>query len=95
MVPQLEELGDSVLVVGDQATLKVHVHTDEPEAAVSLFEGVGEVTDLDVGDMREQIAQREARLAVGRTGVVAVAAGDGLRQLFEELGAHVVSGGET
>src|SRR4051794_34356726 len=39
MVPQLEELGDSVLVVGDQATLKVHVHTDEPEAAVALFEG--------------------------------------------------------
>ena len=37
-VPMLEELGDSVLVVGDEATLKVHVHTDEPEAAVALFD---------------------------------------------------------
>src|SRR5262245_48430656 len=38
-VPLLEELGDSVLVVGDETTLKVHVHTDEPEEAMALFEG--------------------------------------------------------
>ena len=61
-LPRLEGLGDSVLVVGDEATLKVHVHTDEPEAAVALFEGAGEVTNLDVADMREQMAERDARL---------------------------------
>jgi DAK2 domain fusion protein YloV len=94
-VPRLEELGDSVLVVGDEATLKVHVHTDEPEAAVSLFEGSGSVSQLDVGDMREQIAERRERLRVGRTGVVAVASGTGMGALFAELGAHVVDGGET
>ena len=93
-LPRLEGLGDSVLVVGDEATLKVHVHTDEPEAAVAVFDGVGEVTNLDVADMREQMAEREARLS-GRTGVVAVAAGDGMQRLFGELGAHVVPGGET
>jgi uncharacterized protein len=95
-LPRLEGLGDSVLVVGDDATLKVHVHTDEPESAVALFDGIGEVTNLDVADMREQMAEREARLANGgRTGVLAVAAGDGLEKLFAELGAHVVPGGET
>jgi len=95
-LPRLEKFGDSVLVVGDDVTLKVHVHTDEPEAAVAVFDGVGEVTNLDVADMREQVAEREARLgAVGRTGVVAVAAGDGLQRLFGGLGAHVVPGGET
>jgi uncharacterized protein len=94
-VPGLEEMGDSVLVVGDEVTLKVHVHTDEPEAAVALFEGAGEVTNLDVADMREQIAERRARLEGGRTGVLAVAAGNGLERLFTELGAHVVPGGET
>jgi uncharacterized protein len=94
-VPRLEELGDSVLVVGDEATLKVHVHTDEPEAAVALFEGSGGVSQLDVGDMREQIAERRERLRMSRTGVVAVASGDGMRALFEELGANVVDGGET
>ena len=94
-VPRLEGLGDSVLVVGDEATLKVHVHTDEPEAAVALFDGSGEVSQLDVGDMREQIAERRERLRVGHTGVVAVASGDGMRVLFEDLGAHVVDGGAT
>jgi DAK2 domain fusion protein YloV len=94
-LPRLEGLGDSVLVVGDEATLKVHVHTDEPEAAVALFEGAGDVINLDVADMREQMAERSARLAAGRTGVLAVAAGDGLERLFAELGAHVVPGGET
>jgi fatty acid kinase len=93
-LPRLEKLGDSVLVVGDDVTLKVHVHTDEPESAVAVFDGVGEVTNLDVADMREQMAERDARLS-GRTGVVAVAAGDGMLRLFGELGAHVVPGGET
>jgi DAK2 domain fusion protein YloV len=94
-LPRLEGLGDSVLVVGDEVTLKVHVHTDDPEAAVALFEQAGKVTNLDVADMREQMAERRARLAGSRTGVLAVAAGEGLERLFGELGAHVVPGGET
>ncbi|HET8639643.1 MAG TPA: DAK2 domain-containing protein, partial [Solirubrobacterales bacterium] len=95
VLPRLEGLGDSVLVVGDDATLKVHVHTDDPEAAVALFAGLGDVTNLDVADMREQIAERRARIQGHRTGAVAVAAGEGMTRLFAELGAHVVSGGET
>jgi uncharacterized protein len=94
-VPRLEELGDSVLVVGDEATLKVHVHTDEPEAAMSLFEDTGQVSRLDVADMREQIAERTARLQAGRCAAVAVVAGRGMRELYEGLGAIVVDGGET
>jgi DAK2 domain fusion protein YloV len=94
-LPRLEALGDSVLVVGDEVTLKVHVHTDNPEAAVDLFGDAGAVTNLDVADMREQIAERHARLSTGRTGALAVAAGEGIGRLFVELGAHVVHGGET
>jgi uncharacterized protein len=60
---ELEQLGDSVLVVGDPSTLKVHLHTDEPERAAALFEGIGEVSHLDVADMRLQVAEREERLA--------------------------------
>jgi dihydroxyacetone kinase-like predicted kinase len=82
-------------VVGDEATLKVHVHTDEPEVAVAVFEEAGDVQRLDVADMREQIAAREARLRPAVTGAVAVASGDGMRTLFEGLGAHVVDGGVT
>ncbi len=94
-VAALERLGDSVLVVGDEVTLKVHVHTDQPEAAVALLEDAGAVTNLDVADMREQMARRRARLDAERTGALAVAAGEGLMRMFGELGAHVVPGGET
>jgi fatty acid kinase len=93
-VPELEELGDSVLVVGDEETLKVHVHTDEPEAAVALFDR-GEVSQLDVADMREQVAERTARLQAGRCAAVAVVSGTGIRDLYESLGVYVVDGGET
>src|SRR5438067_10564598 len=45
----LEEIGDSVLVVGDRTTLKVHVHTDEPERATAVFASAdADVSHLDV-----------------------------------------------
>jgi DAK2 domain fusion protein YloV len=94
-VPRLEELGDSVLVVGDEATIKIHVHTDEPDSAVALFEAEGEVGQLDVADMREQVAERSARLQAGRCAIVAVVSGTGVRALYEGMGALVVDGGET
>src|SRR6201996_4382302 len=59
---KLEKMGDSVLVVGDRQTLKIHVHTNEPERATGLFAGVGEVSRLDVADMHEQVGQRTERL---------------------------------
>jgi len=61
-VPRLEQIGDSVLVVGDAHTLRVHVHTDDPQLAVAVFDGAGEVSRLDVADMREQVAERDKRL---------------------------------
>jgi DAK2 domain fusion protein YloV len=68
-VPRLEAIGDSVLVVGDDATLKVHVHTDDPEQATHVFDGAGEVSRLDVADMHAQVVERQARLsAVGSDG---------------------------
>jgi DAK2 domain fusion protein YloV len=104
-VSRLEELGDSVLVVGDAAMLRVHVHTDEPESAMAFFEDVGKVERLDLADMHEQESQRTARLLadgaappateLARCGIVAVAAGGGMRKLYEQLGAYVVEGGST
>ena len=103
-VGALEAIGDSVLVVGDPRTLRVHVHTDEPEAAVALFEPGGQVSRLDVADMHEQIAARSARIeAAGAAearpeqtcGAVVVASGAGLVRIYEGLGARVVDGGPT
>jgi DAK2 domain fusion protein YloV len=94
-VEPLEAIGDSVLVVGDAATLKVHVHTDEPAAATALFGGAGEVSRLDVADMYVQMQERDARLATQRCGALAVVAGDGMRELFVSLGVAVLDGGPT
>jgi uncharacterized protein len=94
-VADLERLGDSVLVVGDAETLKVHVHTDDFEAAKAIFDGVGEISNEDIADMREQIAERDARLAAGRSAAVVVAAGGRMRAMFEDLGAVAVNGGST
>jgi uncharacterized protein len=97
----LERLGDSVLVVGDRTTLKVHVHTDDPERAIALFDGDGEVSRLDVADMRAQIGMREARLVMNgrrggaRSAALAVVSGTGMARLYESLGCHVLDGGPT
>ncbi|MGI8413803.1 MAG: DAK2 domain-containing protein [Solirubrobacteraceae bacterium] len=98
LIAALELIGDSVLVVGDQTTLKVHVHTDDPDAATALADGAV-VSHLDVADMRVQMQQRIERLdstASGALcGVLAVISGDGMRLLFESLGARVLDGGPT
>ena len=123
-IEPLEELGDSVLVVGDTRTLKVHLHTDEPELATAVFASAGEVSRLDVADMRLQVGERDARLAqtagerldpgeqehagdaeapasaareapAARCGAVAVVSGDGLAEMFRELGVHTIDGGPT
>jgi DAK2 domain fusion protein YloV len=114
-VAALERLGDSVLVVGDANTLKVHLHTDEPALATAVFADAGEVSHLDVADMHAQVAERDGRVlgtaapgseelepqarahAGGRARctAVAVVSGEGLRQLFHELGVRTVDGGPT
>ena len=99
----LEQLGDSVLVVGDPTTLKVHVHTDDPDAATALFAEAGIVSHLDVADMREQVQRRDDRLQTsggrGRTasvcGALAVVNGDGMANLFAGFGVLVLDGGPT
>jgi hypothetical protein len=97
-VPALERIGDSVLVVGDRRALRVHVHTDEPDDAVALFAEHGEVSRLEASDMREQVAERNARLATAQEAacaVVAVATGAGMRALYAELGVDALDGGPT
>lgn len=97
-IPLLEQIGDSVLVVGDQATLKVHVHTDDPERATAIFAEHGAVSHLDVADMREQVLERAERLAAAAPdvcGVLAVVSGPGMAEMFRSVGATPLDGGPT
>jgi DAK2 domain fusion protein YloV len=100
----LEPLGDSLLVVGDETALKVHVHTDDPGAAISTATAMGVVGRVEIANMHAQTFEREGRLLAGpgaavtpaETGVVVVCPGDGNRRLFRDLGATtVIEGGQT
>jgi DAK2 domain fusion protein YloV len=104
---ELERLGDSLLVVGDESAVKVHLHTDDPGAVLSIGTRVGTIDRIEIANMHEQTQQREERLLAAvpdappaTAGVVAVVAGDGNRALFESLAANVgplvvVEGGQT
>jgi DAK2 domain fusion protein YloV len=100
---EFDRLGDSLLVVGDPSALKVHVHTDEPGAALALGTRVGVIDGVEIANMHQQTAEREERLLEEsaeqeqtEAAVVAVVAGEGNRRLFESLGAtEIVEGGQT
>jgi uncharacterized protein len=105
-IEALERMGDSVLVVGDETTLKVHVHTDDPDAATAVFDGAGTLSHLDVADMHAQVEAREAKLAAvapaangssppAACGALAVVSGEGIRKLYEGFGFHTLDGGAT
>ncbi|MGH3135978.1 MAG: DAK2 domain-containing protein [Gaiellaceae bacterium] len=100
----LEQMGDSLLVVGDESALKVHVHTDDPGAALSAATLLGVVDGVEIANMHHQTAQREDRLLESsgaplptlETGLVAVCPGRGNRRLFESMGAtRVIEGGQS
>ena len=104
----LETIGDCVVVVDDEEIIKVHVHTDNPGLALTKAIEYGQFLTVKVENMREQNknAKQAGETAPAapvyceptedRVGFVAVAAGDGLKDLFASLGCdQVVSGGQT
>jgi len=100
---KLEPLGDSLLVVGDATAVKVHIHTDDPGAALAFGTAVGALEQVEIANMHKQTEQREERLLQtvpdappALCEVVAVVAGAGNRALFESSGAtQVVEGGQS
>src|SRR4051812_41935222 len=59
---QLERLGDSLVVVGDETAIKVHLHTDEPGSALSLGTAAGTIDGVEIADVHDQQERRELRL---------------------------------
>ena len=87
--------GRSVLVVAQDDVVKVHVHTQDPGAALSYAGSFGRLAGVKVDDMEAQVRSRgpEKRPAA-RLGVVAASRGEGNRALFEQMGAVVIEGGQ-
>lgn len=106
----IDVMGDSTVVVGDDRTIKVHVHVKDPGQPISYAVSLGAITDVVVENMQEQMEDivattitfppvpyiPEISLQPDQIGVVAIAAGSGLTNVFRSLGAAtVVNGGQT
>ena len=97
-----EEMGRSTVVVGDSRNVRVHVHMEDPGAAVSYGVALGTVSNVKIENMDEQNVEWAAGHSAPAPSVgapltvVAVAAGRGLAELFMQSGCgHVIEGGQT
>ncbi len=93
-----EELGDSIVVVGGDGLWNCHIHTDDIGGSIEAGIEAGRPYRIEVTDLHEQVAHIEHVAAPERTttAVVTVATGEGVRRIFESLGAaEVVTGGQT
>ena len=101
----LSSLGDSLVLVDDEEIIKVHVHTNDPGKALHEAMDYGSFVTVKIENMRLQHTEKvmseqelDPKIAEPEKpiGVVAVCAGDGLKEVFGNLGVDgVVSGGQT
>ncbi|WP_376711451.1 MULTISPECIES: DAK2 domain-containing protein [Carnobacterium] len=100
----LNEIGDSLLVVADDEIIKVHVHTERPGEVMNYGQKFGSLMKIKVDNMRlqhETILEHEKETPAAPAkkipyGIIAIAAGEGVQNLFKSLGAHyIISGGQT
>ena len=94
----LSNMGDSLVMLDDGEIIKVHIHTNEPHAVLGETLKWGIYENVKVENMRTQHTSKiiESKAPLKDYGFVTVASGDGICQLFSELGADkIVSGGQT
>lgn len=107
----LESIGDSIVCVADDDIVKIHVHTNDPGLAIQRALTYGQLSRMKIDNMREEHQERlikdaeklaaqqaEAKKAEPRkeVGFIAVSIGEGMNEIFRELGAdYIIKGGQT
>ena len=107
----LESIGDSIVCVADDEIVKIHVHTNDPGLAIQKALTFGQLSRMKIDNMREEhqeklirdaekLAQEEAKKKKEEPrkemGFIAVSIGEGLNEIFRELGAdYIIEGGQT
>ena len=96
---RLLEIGDCVLCLGDLQLIKVHVHTNEPNKALGYALQLGELSGVKIENMLQQYREfkkKNQKEELKEYAIVAVAAGDGISNVFKDLDVdYVISGGQT
>lgn len=106
----LMSIGDSLVVVADDEMVKVHVHTNDPGMAIQRALTYGQLSNMKIDNMRlehhekvikeaEKLAAQqaeEAKKEMKEVGFISVSVGDGMGEIFRELGAdYLIEGGQT
>jgi uncharacterized protein len=103
----IEKHGDSIIVVGYEDVIKVHIHTNDPGLVLSKAVKLGELSKIKIENMREQhrhllvdenllTKEDEPEEEIKDFGMVAVAMGEGIKNIFKDLGVdYVIEGGQT
>ena len=104
----LESIGDSIVCVADEDIVKIHVHTNDPGLAIQRGLTYGSLTSMKIDNMREEhnerVIQNAQQLAnekqltgdKKKIGFISVSVGDGLREIFKDLGVdNIIEGGQT
>lgn len=106
---EIEPLGDSMIVVGYDDVIKVHIHTNDPGLVISKAVKIGELSKIKIDNMREEhrellMSESEKDIAIEadleqeikKYGFITVAMGSGITNIFKDLGVdYVIEGGQT
>jgi len=97
---KLEKKGESLIVVGDESTIRVHIHTLDPGGIVHYATSLGTMHQVSVRNMDEQhkdfLEMQKEKAPSVDIAIVAVVSGDGLAEVFTSLGVSaIVTGGQT
>ena len=110
---EIETLGDSMIVVGYDDVIKVHIHTNDPGLVLSKAVTIGELSKIKIDNMREEhreilinskdkennvaeIENESSEDEKKKYGFITVAMGDGISNIFKDLGVdYVIEGGQT
>ena len=108
---KIENLGDSMIVVGYEDVIKVHIHTNDPGKVLSNAVQYGELSKIKIDNMREEhrevlalkneeaasdIQEEVAPAESKKYAFISVAMGDGITRVLKDLGVdYVIEGGQT
>jgi hypothetical protein len=97
---RLNKKGESLIVVGDNNTIRIHIHTLDPGNIIHFATGLGTVHQVSIRNMDEQhrdfVAAQKEKIIATDVATIAVVVGDGLEEVFTSLGVTaIVQGGQT
>ncbi len=97
---QLAKKGRSIVLVGDENIIRLHIHTQDPGEIIHILTGIGVISDVSICNMDEQNTEFiKKKIEKGNSpeiSIVSVAVGSGISELFQSLGVStVVEGGQT